>query len=116
MGPWAARAMTTAIDSNALVAPWNEDNDLSKTGAFSPDLIESAAWVLIACYARIGRSGRRAFRPRRYRLLTKTSAGSLKRLLNFRTCSKVSFRCPARNMETALSDPNSGTRSRCVGS
>ena len=55
-----------------------------------------------------------ALHVRRYPLFTKTSAGSLKRLLNFRTCSKVSLRCPARNMETALSDPNSGTRSRCV--
>ena len=36
----------------------------------------------------------------------KMSAGRLKRALNFRTCARVSFRCPASNMETALSDPN----------
>ena len=36
----------------------------------------------------------------------KTSAGSLKRALNLLTCSKVSLRCLARNMDTALSDPN----------
>jgi len=43
----------------------------------------------------------------------KTSAGSLNRELNLRTCSSVSFRCPARNIETALSDPNSGVKSSC---
>ena len=43
-----------------------------------------------------------------YRLRMKTSAGNLKCALNLRTCSSVSFRCLARNMETALSDPNSG--------
>jgi hypothetical protein len=32
----------------------------------------------------------------------------------FRTWSMVNFRSPARNMETALSDPNWGTRSRCL--
>ena len=36
----------------------------------------------------------------------KTSAGSLNRVLNFRTCSKVRFRCPVMNIETALSEPN----------
>ena len=36
----------------------------------------------------------------------KTSAGRWKRALSFRTCAKVSFRCPDRNMETALSEPN----------
>src|SRR5438128_2666774 len=36
----------------------------------------------------------------------KTSVGSLNRALNFRTCSMVRFRCPARNIETALSEPN----------
>ncbi len=36
----------------------------------------------------------------------KTSAGSLKRALNFRTCSKVRLRCPVMNIETALSEPN----------
>ena len=49
-----------------------------------------------------------------YRLRTKTSAGSLNRALSFRICSNVIFRCLARNMETALSEPNSGTRSRWV--
>src|SRR5206468_6772487 len=34
-----------------------------------------------------------------YRLRMKTSAGSLNRELNLRTCSIVSYRCPARNME-----------------
>src|SRR5258708_48856 len=51
-----------------------------------------------------------------YRLWMKTSAGSLKRTLSFRTCSSVSLRCFARNMETALSDPNSGIKSRWVRS
>lgn len=36
----------------------------------------------------------------------KTSAGSLNRALNFRTCPKVRLRCPVMNMETALSEPN----------
>jgi hypothetical protein len=36
----------------------------------------------------------------------KTSAGSLNRVLNFRTCSKVRLRCPVMNIETALSEPN----------
>jgi hypothetical protein len=49
-----------------------------------------------------------------YRLRMKTSAGSLNRELNLRTCSSVSFLCPARNIETALSDPNSDVNSRCV--
>src|SRR6266850_4245338 len=49
-----------------------------------------------------------------YGLRMKISAGSLNRELNLRTCSSVSFRCPARNIETALSDPNSGVKSRCV--
>jgi len=44
----------------------------------------------------------------------KTLAESLNRELNLRTCSGVSCRCPARNIETALSDPNSGVKSRCV--
>src|SRR5437773_8125613 len=35
-----------------------------------------------------------------YRLRMKTSAGSLNRELNLRTCSIVSFRCPARNMRS----------------
>jgi hypothetical protein len=41
-----------------------------------------------------------------------TSAESLKRSPNFRTCSKVRFRSPDRNIETALSEPNSVIRSR----
>src|SRR3989442_44447 len=49
-----------------------------------------------------------------YGFRMKTSAGSLNRELNLRTCSSVSFRCPARNIESALSDPNSGVKSRCV--
>jgi hypothetical protein len=49
-----------------------------------------------------------------YGLRMKTSAGSLNRELNLRTCSSVSFRCPARNIETALSDPNSDVKSRCI--
>ena len=32
--------------------------------------------------------------------------GSLNRVLNFRTCSKVRFRCRVMNIETALSEPN----------
>jgi hypothetical protein len=36
----------------------------------------------------------------------KTSAGSLNRGLNFRACPMVSTRCPDRNIETALSEPN----------
>ena len=36
----------------------------------------------------------------------KTSAVSLKRAQSFRTCSKVRFRCPERNMLTADSEPN----------
>ena len=36
-----------------------------------------------------------------YRLRMKTSAGSLNRELNLRTCSSVRFRCPERNIETA---------------
>jgi hypothetical protein len=35
----------------------------------------------------------------------KTSADSLNRVHKFRTCSMVRFRCPARNIETALSEP-----------
>src|ERR1700733_12768119 len=49
-----------------------------------------------------------------YGLRMKVSAGSLNRELNLRTCSSVSFRCPARNIDTPLSDPNSGVKSRCV--
>jgi hypothetical protein len=40
----------------------------------------------------------------------------LKRKRNFRTCSSVSFRRFLGNMETALADPNSGIKSRCVRS
>ena len=40
----------------------------------------------------------------------KTSAGSLKRVLNLRTCSRVSLRWPVRNIDTALSDPNCGIK------
>jgi hypothetical protein len=36
----------------------------------------------------------------------KTSAGSLNRALNLRTCSKLRLRCPVMNIETALSEPN----------
>ena len=36
----------------------------------------------------------------------KTSARSLNRVLNFRTCSMVRLRSPVMNMATALSDPN----------
>jgi hypothetical protein len=42
----------------------------------------------------------------------KTSAGSLNRVLNFRTCPNVRLRSPVMNIETALSDPNWGMRSR----
>jgi hypothetical protein len=44
----------------------------------------------------------------------KTSAPSLKRAQSFCTCSKVSFRWPERNMLTALSEPNSEIKLRCV--
>lgn len=44
--------------------------------------------------------------PQRDPIEMKTSAGSLKRALNLLTCSKVSLRLPARNIDTALSDPN----------
>ena len=44
----------------------------------------------------------------------KTSVGSLKRALNIRTCFKFKGRRPFRNMETALSEPNSGIKSRCA--
>ena len=42
----------------------------------------------------------------------KTSAGSLNRVLNFRTCPNVRLRSPVMNIETALSEPNWGMRSR----
>ena len=38
-----------------------------------------------------------------HHLAMKTSAGSLNLVLNFRNCSRLSFRCPERNIETALS-------------
>jgi len=50
------------------------------------------------------------------RLQMTTSAGRLNRVLNFRTCFSVSLRCLARNIDTALSDPNYGIKSRCVSS
>jgi len=43
-----------------------------------------------------------------------TSAGNWKRSLNRFICVSVSFRFPARNMDTALSVPNWGIKSRCV--
>ncbi len=36
----------------------------------------------------------------------KRSAGSLNRALKRRTCVSVSVRCPAKNIDTALSEPN----------
>jgi len=44
----------------------------------------------------------------------KTSAGSLNRVLNFRTCPNVRLRSPVMNIETALSEPNWGMRSGWV--
>ena len=55
------------------------------------------------------RTSGKDLRPRAlsYGLRMKISAGSLNRELSLRTCSSVSFRCPARNIEKTLSDPNS---------
>lgn len=44
----------------------------------------------------------------------KISAGRLNRALSLRICSRVIGLASVINIETALSEPNSGTRSRCV--
>src|SRR5215475_8039749 len=50
--------------------------------------------------------GEEAFCSRSLPFLMNPSAGSFDGLTSLRTCTVVSFRCPARNMETTLLDPN----------
>jgi hypothetical protein len=74
--------------------------------------ILSCAILSLQQYLQAGSDHRTARAPTAFGM--KRSVGRLNRVLNLRTCSSVSFRRPARNIDTALSEPNCGIRSRCV--
>lgn len=48
MDPWTARAMTTAIDSNILIALWNEDDVLNTQARLALDAALSHGSLVIA--------------------------------------------------------------------